>query len=146
MMQIDALYLLLQIHSIAVCPAEKVRRIWCTVGKMQPQYESMHTREQSVPSVCSRWAPPSPCPCAPLTQHTVHVKGPKKHIICQCTNLHNEHQRKKDIFTPQNGVVFNKHCTSHENTVKKSFFKLVDNFCRHSETIGNCILVYICMG
>lgn len=53
-----------------------------------------------------------------LTQHTVHVKGPRKHNICQCTNLHNEHQRKKDIYTPQNGLVFNKHFTSHGNTVK----------------------------
>lgn len=53
-----------------------------------------------------------------LTQHTVHVKGPRKHNICQCTNLHNEHQRKKDIYTPQNDLVLNKHFTSHENTVK----------------------------
>lgn len=55
-----------------------------------------------------------------LIQHTVHVKGPRKHNICQCTNLHNEHQRKKDIYTPQNGLVFNKHFTSHENTVKNN--------------------------
>lgn len=33
-----------------------------------------------------------------LPQHTVHVKEPRKHNICQCTNLQNEHQRKKDIY------------------------------------------------
>lgn len=109
----------LKIQYIDVAPRVEVCRVWCTIGKMQPQYENMHTREQSVPSFCSRGDPPSPSHSPPLlTQHTVHVKGPRKHNICQCTNLHNEHQRKKDIYTPQNGLVFNKHFTSHENTVK----------------------------
>lgn len=34
-------------------------RTWCTIGKMLPRYENMHTREQSVPSFCSRCDPPS---------------------------------------------------------------------------------------
>lgn len=128
MMQIDALNFFffffsekpLQIQYSDVAPAVEVCRIWCTIGKTQPQYENMHTREQSVPSFCSHCDPPSSShrPSSPLTKHTVHVKGPRKHNICQWTNLHNEHQRKKDIYTPQNGLVFNKHFTSHENTVK----------------------------
>lgn len=53
-------------------------------------------------------------PLSPCAQHTVHVRAPRKHIICQRTHLHNEHQRKKDIFTPESGAVFNKHSTLHK--------------------------------
>ena len=45
--------------------------------KKQPQYEDMHTREQSVPSLCSRCGPPPPshtvhCSCQ-MTQETQHL-------------------------------------------------------------------------
>lgn len=149
MRQIDALIIFFfsqksccKIQYINGSTAVEVCKEWCTISKMQPQYENMHTREQSVPSFCSRCGdPPSPSHCNPqLTQHTVHVRGPRKHNICQCTNLHNEHQRKKDIYTPQNGLVFNKHFTSHENTVKNTVcanlpFKLLDSFFNDSDTI-----------
>lgn len=79
-MQIDALIFFfqkkpLQIHYITVAPAVEVCRIWCTIGKTQPQYENMHTREQSVPSFCSRCAsilhPPSHCPPPTPTPHNI---------------------------------------------------------------------------
>lgn len=58
---------LLQIQYIDVAPAVEVCRLWCTIGKMQPQYENMHTREQSVPSFCSCCDPPSPSHWSPFS-------------------------------------------------------------------------------
>lgn len=71
-----------------------VCRTCCRRCKMQPQYENMHTREQSVPFFCSHYQ----CPTPPLPEHTVYVKGLRKHSICQCTNLHNEQQRKNNRY------------------------------------------------
>lgn len=87
MMQIDALIFffffhkkLLQIHYIIVAPAVEICRTWCTIGKIQPQYENMHTREQSVPSFCSRCDPPSPshttyCSCQKGPGNTTSVSA-----------------------------------------------------------------------
>lgn len=61
---------LLQNHYIDVAPVVEVGRIWCTIGKTQPQYENMHTREQSVPSFCSRCGPPAPHPPHPTPTST----------------------------------------------------------------------------
>lgn len=90
---------------------------------MQPQYENMHTREQSVTSFCSHFDASSSSHCHSPTHtriHTTYCSCQKTHETTSVSALiYTMNTRGRRIYTQLRMALYStNNITSHENTVE----------------------------